>query len=252
MTFAERLNQRIAETGSNLCVGIDPRPELVKGDLQEFLLRFVGETEASAAAFKPNIAYFEALGSRGIAILEAVLERIVGRVPVVLDCKRGDIGATQEYYAKAYFENWNVDAVTLSPWMGYDSVEPFLEYPDKGVYLLGVTSNKGAADIERQKLADGREVFELVTEFARRQPDRTGLVVGLTNADDGLLARVPDVPLLLPGLGAQGGDLAALAGQRREAPILVNVSRGVMFGDEKMSFGERAKMYVAKISEVLS
>jgi len=250
MDYSQRLTNRIEETGSRLCVGIDPRPELIEGDLAEFLLNFVEETAPKAAAFKPNMAYFESLGSAGIAILEKVLVEIVGRVPVVLDCKRGDIGATQEYYAKAYFERWNVDAVTLSPYMGYDSVEPFLKYEDKGVYLLGVTSNPGAADLERQVLADGREVFELVADFARREPRRIGLVVGLTNTTSDLLAKIPDVPLLLPGLGAQGGDLSALAGEERRSPLLVNVSRGIMFGKDDLSFGERARNYADKIAEI--
>jgi orotidine-5'-phosphate decarboxylase len=251
MTYAERIRERVRETGSNLCVGIDPRFEDIEGDGEAFLFRLIEETEEYAAAFKPNIAYFEALGSRGVAMLEKLLARMVGRVPVILDAKRGDIGATQAYYAKAYFDRWDVDAVTLSPYMGFDSVEPFLGYEGKGVYLLGVTSNAGAADIERQLLADGREVFELVAEFAAPRGGEVGLVVGLTNASGELLTKVPDVPLLLPGLGAQGGDLAALAGQDREAPILVNVSRGIMFGDENQSFSERAKDYADRIADIL-
>ncbi len=250
MNFRQRLNARIEETGSRLCVGLDPRPEKIDGDLLKFLLGFVEETIEHAAAFKPNMAYFESLGSRGVAILEEVIAAMVGRVPVVLDCKRGDIGATQEYYAKAYFERWNVDAVTLSPYMGFDSVEPFLNYPDKGVFLLGVTSNPGAADLERRVLKDGREVFELVADFARRDPQRIGLVVGLTNVSEELLEKIPDVPLLIPGLGAQGGELDGLANEAREAPMLVNVSRGIMFGDDDKSFGKRAEQYANRIADI--
>jgi orotidine-5'-phosphate decarboxylase len=251
MTYAERIRTRVLETGSNLCVGIDPRFEDIEGDGEAFLCRLIEETAEYAAAFKPNMAYFEALGSEGVAMLERLLPRMVGKVPVILDAKRGDIGATQAYYAKAYFDRWNVDAVTLSPYMGFDSVEPFLGHEGKGVYLLGVTSNEGAADLERQVLADGREVFELVAEFASTRGDEVGLVVGLTNASGELLGRVPDVPLLLPGLGAQGGDLGALAGQDRGAPILINVSRGIMFGDENRSLSERAKDYADRIADIL-
>ncbi|MEM7145958.1 MAG: orotidine-5'-phosphate decarboxylase [Verrucomicrobiota bacterium] len=251
MTYAERIQERIKETGSNLCVGIDPRFEDIEGDAEAFLAKLIEDTAEYAAAFKPNIAYFEALGSNGVALLERLLERMVGKVPVVLDVKRGDIGATQAYYAKAYFERWGVDAVTLSPYMGFDSVEPFLGYEGKGVYLLGVTSNEGAADIERRELSDGREVFELVADFARSREGDTGLVVGLTNASGDLLGKVPDVPLLVPGLGAQGGDLAALAGQDRAAPILVNVSRGIMFGEGERSFREKAKDYADRIADIL-
>src|SRR5690606_10154461 len=134
-------------------------------------------------------------------------------VPVILDAKRGDIGTTQEHYAQAYFEHWDVDAVTLSPYMGFDSVEPFLQYPGKGVYLLAVTSNPGAADLELRDLADRRRVFDLVGELAARAADTpageggAGLVLGLTNASGDILARLPDVPLLIPGLGVQGGAL---------------------------------------------
>ena len=141
--------------GTRLCVGIDPRPELSGGieQVPEFLRRVVGETAEYAAAFKPNMAYFEAMGLRGIEILQEMLEEMPNEVPIILDAKRSDIGETQKYYAKSYFENWNVDAVTLNPFLGYDSIEPFLDWEGKGIYLLAVTSNAGSADFQRQKLA---------------------------------------------------------------------------------------------------
>ena len=135
--------------------------------------------------------------------------------------KRGDIGETQKYYAKAYFETWSVDAVTLSPYMGYDSVEPFLGYEGKGVYLLAVTSNAGAADIEMVETAAGRNVFERVTDFAGRAAGSAcdvGFVVGLTNASADVLAKVPDSPLLLPGLGGPGGGSQCVGGSRSGSP----------------------------------
>lgn len=260
MTYAERLRDRITATGSVLCVGIDPRWEQHGSNaaLEDFCRRVIAETAEVAATFKPNIAYFEALGSAGYRMLETlIVEMKALGVPVILDAKRGDIGSTQQHYAKAYFENWDVDAVTLSPYMGFDSIEPFLEYPGKGVYLLGVTSNPGASDLELCDLADGRKVFELVGDMADRGQDKPagqgaiGLVLGLTNASDEVLARLPDVPLLIPGLGAQGGDLAALAGARRRAPALINVSRGVLYADETLSFLEKAKHYANRIAEVI-
>jgi len=259
MTYAETLQQRIEATGSALCVGLDPRPDRHDSveAIEDFCERVISETAEFAAVFKPNIAYFEALGVEGYALID----RLIGRmkesgVPIVLDAKRGDIGTTQEHYAKGYFENWDVDAVTLSPYMGFDSVEPFLQYPGKGVYLLGVTSNAGAADLETHDLADGRKVFELVGDMARRAAatpageGSIGLVLGLTNASPEVLARMPDVPLLIPGLGAQGGDLEALRGSERSAPSVINVSRGILYADEPLSFSENARDYANRIASV--
>lgn len=255
MTYRDRLQQRIAASGSRLCVGIDPRPEAHPGGLAEirdFVTRVIDETAPHAGAFKPNIAYFEALGVPGYQLLEDLIGRMRGTgVPIILDAKRGDIDATQAQYARAYFDLWDVDAVTLSPYMGYDSVEPFLGHPGKGVYLLGVTSNPGAADLETRPLADGRAVFELVGDMAARRPDEIGLVVGLTNASAEVLAKIPDVPLLIPGLGAQGGDLEALAGQNRTAPSVINVSRGLLYAEPHKSLAQKAQEYAHRIADVL-
>ena len=253
MRYTEKLQARITKTGSALCVGLDPRPGAGGvGELEDFVVRVIEETAEFAACFKPNMAYFEAFGSPGVAALERLLDRIPSDIPIILDAKRGDIGETQKYYAKAYFETWSVDAVTLSPYMGYDSVEPFLGYEGKGVYLLAVTSNAGAADIEMVETAAGRNVFERVTDFAGRAAGSAcdvGFVVGLTNASADVLAKVPDSPLLLPGLGAQGGDLNALAGAGREAPSVINVSRGILQAE---SAREAAQKYAAQIAAVVS
>lgn len=255
MTYAEKLQERIDQTGSRLCVGLDPRPDLHDSlaEIDSFCRKVIEETAEFAAVFKPNIAYFEALGVPGYQLIESLIGAMKETdVPIVLDAKRGDIGTTQEHYAKGYFENWDVDAVTLSPYMGFDSVEPFLKYPGKGVYLLGVTSNVGAADLETHQLADGRLVFELVGDMAGRVDDGSiGLVLGLTNASAEVLAKLPDVPLLIPGLGAQGGDLAALKGESRTAPSVVNVSRGILYAEPEKTFTEKAKDYANRIADVL-
>ena len=251
-TFRDKLEQRIAATGSNLCVGLDIRASSADDATRAQILRIIEETLPYAAAFKPNSAYFEALGWRGMKMLEEVLAAIPAEVPIVLDVKRGDIGETQGYYARAAFEQLKVDAVTLNPYMGRDTLEPFLKYADKGLYLLGVTSNKGAADIELQTLHDGqRQVFEIVGEMTQASP-QVGLVIGLTNAAGDVLARTPDVPLLIPGLGAQGGDLAALKGAGRKAPLLVNVSRGILYQDDQQSYGERARHWMQAIHSALA
>ena len=253
MRFADRLQQRIDKTGSRLCVGLDPRPgEGSMSFVRDFLRQVVEETAIWAAAFKPNIAYFEAMGGGGIGLLEDLLAGMPEDVPVILDAKRSDIGETQKYYAQGYFAGWNVDAVTLNPFLGYDSIEPFLDWEGKGIYLLAVTSNPGSNDIQRQTLLDGRAVYELVTAMGERAAQEgrasdVGYVVGLTNAA-GVLARMPDAPLLVPGLGAQGGDLAALAAAKRLAPDLINVSRGILYAADDRDFAARARHWAAIIA----
>lgn len=254
MSYISRLQQRIAETGSRLCVGLDPRPGAGgAAEAKDFLQRVIEETADYAACFKPNMAYFEAMGIEGIRVLEEILAKIPGDVPIILDAKRSDIGETQKYYAQGYFRGWNVDAVTLNPFLGYDSIEPFLDYAEKAVYLLAVTSNAGTADFQQQVLADGRKVFQLVTALGERAKQEgratdVGYVVGLTNAGD-VLPKMPDAPLLVPGLGAQGGDLMALAGAGRTAPDVINVSRGILYANDDKSFRERAADWKLKIAE---
>lgn len=253
MRYAERLQRRIQKTGSRLCVGLDPRPGTEgPASARKFLQQVVEESTPWAAAFKPNMAYFEAMGIEGIRLLEELLAAMPADVPVILDAKRSDIGETQKYYAQGYFAGWNVDAVTLNPFLGYDSIEPFLDWKNKGIYLLAVTSNAGSTDFQRQVLADGRAVFELVTALGaraseeRRETD-VGYVVGLTNAAD-VLSKMPDAPLLVPGLGAQGGDLAALVAAGRMAPDVINVSRGILYAGDDRGFGERARDWAEKIA----
>lgn len=256
MRFTEKLQNRIKASGSRLCVGLDPRPGEHGSDYaKDFLLRVVEETSPWAAAFKPNMAYFEAMGIEGIRVLEEILASIPEEIPVILDAKRSDIGETQKYYAQGYFNGWNVDAVTLNPFLGYDSIEPFLDYEGKAVYLLAVTSNAGSADFQQQELADGRKVFELVTALGERarveeRATDVGYVVGLTNAQ-AVLPKMPDSPLLIPGLGAQGGDLSALAAAQRTAPDVINVSRGILYAQDDMGFRARAKHWAEKISSGL-
>ena len=234
MTYAQKLQNRISAIQSNLCVGLDPRPDLIQGAVEPYLEEVIATTAPYAAAFKPNAAYFEALGADGVYMLERLLTHIPNEIPVVLDVKRSDIPETMKYYAEAYFKAWNVDAVTLNGLMGFDSIEPFLHTPGRGVYLLGVTSNPGAADIELQKVGE-RYVFELMQDYAAQAadlPGDVGLVVGLTNVSDDVLNRVTDLPLLVPGLGAQGGDLSRLRVSDRRAPILINASRSILYGND--------------------
>ena len=258
MTYAQRLQSRLQTTGSALCVGLDPRPELTKGGVEgiaDFLRRVVGETAPYAAAFKPNIAYFEAMGLRGIEILDGLLNEMPEDVPVILDAKRGDIGETQKYYARSYFENWGVDAVTLNPFMGYDTLSEFLDWEQKAIYLLAVTSNPGSVDFQRRD-SEGRKVFERVGDLCSRalaegRKTTAGLVVGLTNADQDVLENLPDVPLLIPGLGAQGGSLESLQGSGRKAPSVINVSRGITYPQGDTNYAKLAQHWADQISSAL-
>ncbi len=244
MTYTEKLHARIHATGSGLCVGLDVRATSAD-EARDFLREVIAHTAPFAAAFKPNAAYFEALGWQGMKLLEEMREMIPSEIPIILDVKRGDIGDTQRYYAKACYDVIGADAVTLNPFMGRDTLEPFLEYSDKGIYLLAVTSNAGAQDIEMQKVGE-RHVFELVCDMLKGAL-QAGLVVGLTNAGD-VLQYIPDVPLLIPGLGAQGGDLAGLKGTVRSAPVLVNVSRGILYAEPEKSFAEKAESWARLIA----
>jgi orotidine-5'-phosphate decarboxylase len=253
MTYSEKLSQRIKTIGGGLCVGLDPRPDLITGSTKDFLLRVIEETAPFAAAFKPNSAYFEAGGSAGFKLLEEICAVIPREIPIVLDAKRSDIGETQKYYAQMAFEVMGADAITLNPFLGFDSIEPFLSYTGKGLYLLAVTSNAGAKDIETQLLANGEPVYTKVLEMASRaNSSDVGFVVGLTNAASEVLARVPDAPLLVPGLGAQGGEISSLMGQPRQAPILVNVSRGILFAEPEKSFASKAQAYLEQLKPLLA
>lgn len=251
--YTEKLQARIAKTGSNLCVGLDPRADLIDGDIGAFCLQVMQETAPFAAAFKPNIAYFEALGAAGYQLLEDLLKKVPNDVPIVLDVKRSDIPETQKYYAKSYFENWGVDAVTLNAYLGFDTIEPYLQYEGTGVYLLGITSNTGAQDMELKQL-EGRFAFEHVQDMAGKAqdlPGDVGLVVGLTNVSPDILNKVADLPLLVPGLGAQGGNLDDLQVADRKAPLLINSSRSILYGQPEKSFADKAQAAMEKIAAVM-
>lgn len=250
--YTEKLSARIQAANSHLCVGLDPRGEDCE-EAKEFLLQVIEEAGPYAAAFKPNLAYYEAMGSKGLGMLETVLTHIPKNIPVILDAKRSDIGETQKYYAKALFETWKGDAVTLNPLMGYDSIEPFLQYPG-GVYLLGVTSNPGAADFLLKPI-EGRYFFEHLVDWESRAADLPGclgLVAGLTNLSPEIQSRLPDWPILAPGFGAQGGAPEALKDPRRTSPDLINVSRGILYAETGQTIAEKAAEYREKIEVALS
>ena len=250
MTFFQVLGQRIRKVNSRLCVGLDPHPEdLPQQTAQQaeaFCRRIIEQTEEFAAAYKPNMAFFEALGVDGWAALEHVLSAIDDEIPVILDVKRGDISSTADAYAAAYFDRLGVDAVTVNPYMGYDAVKPFLDHPGKGVFLLCKTSNPGAGDLQDVSIRnDVKEagsgqisLFEHVASLAQswNEADNLGLVVGATQPESlaAVRAMAPELWILAPGIGAQGGDLQAAvqAGIREDGSgLLVPVSRTISRAD---------------------
>ncbi len=251
-SYSEKLQSRIDQIQSHLCVGIDPRAELLgEESLEAFTLDVIESCSPYAAAFKPNMAYYEAFGAEGVAVLERCLPQVPKEIPVVLDAKRSDIPETMKYYAEAYFGRWDVDAVTINAFMGFDSLEPFLQDESKGIYLLAVTSNPGSRDLEL-KQAEGKYVFEWVQEFAlqaRELPGEAGLVLGCTTVGPELLEKVADLPLLIPGLGAQGGSVEGLDLPERNAPVLVNSSRSILYGAEG-SRADRAAAARQKIEAI--
>lgn len=269
MTFLEKLRAAQQRNASMLCVGLDPEPSrfpaALKGDaskIYDFCARIVDATADLSIAFKPQIAYFAA--HRAEDQLEKLMRHMKANaphVPVILDAKRGDIGSTAEQYAKEAFERYDADAVTLSPFMGFDSVQPYLKYEGKGAFLLCRTSNPGGDDLQNQRLAsvEGQPLlYEHVARLAQgpwNLNGQLGLVVGATYPAE--IERVrqiaPTLPLLIPGVGAQGGDAVATvkAGWREDGPIIVNSSRAILYASGGDDFADAARREAIKTRAIL-
>ena len=251
----ERWHAADGAAGTLLCVGLDPDPARFAPPLRgsetaitEFCCAIVDATAPFACAFKPQIAYFAS--QRAEAQLEAVLAHIRRRhprIPVILDAKRGDIGSTAEQYAREAFERYGADAVTLSPYMGQDTIDPFLHYAGRAVFLLCRTSNPGGDDLQMLDVG-GERLFERIARLAAgpwNRPGQLGLVVGATYPQE--LARVralaPDLPLLVPGIGAQGGDIAATLRAGRTAlgdGLVINSSRAILYAGKDADYAAAA------------
>jgi orotidine-5'-phosphate decarboxylase len=262
MNFSEQLARAEALNDSMLCVGLDPDPAKFPGSWKDdpgrifdFCATIVDATKDLVIAFKPQIAFFAAQrAEEQLERLIAHIHRVAPEVPVILDAKRGDIGSTAEQYARELFERYRADAATLSPLMGFDSIEPYLAYEGKGAFLLCRTSNPGGADLQEQRLPNGDKLFEHIARLAHGEWNRSGqlaLVVGATFPAE--IERVrelaPTLPLLIPGFGAQGGDAAAtvLAGWRADAdgrtlaPIIVSSSRAILYASRGDNFAAAAR-----------
>lgn len=265
------LFENIKKKKSFLCVGLDSEKEkipsfLLKGKdpVFEFNKRIIDSTHQFAVAYKPNVAFYECYGSAGWITLEKTVKYIKENYPeifVIADAKRGDIGNTSNMYAKAFFGNMPFDAVTVAPYMGEDSVTPFLSYTEKWIILLALTSNKGADDFQYHD-EDGIRLFERVLTVSQKwgSTDNIMYVVGATRAEmlKEIRRIVPDHFLLVPGVGAQGGSLKDVAkfGMNSKCGLLVNSSRGIIFADSTEKFdkiaGEKALEMQAEMEQYLS
>ncbi|ORC89942.1 OMPDCase-OPRTase [Trypanosoma theileri] len=242
-TFFDMLNERAKTT--LLCIGLDPRAKNA-ADAAEECMRLIDATKEYAAAYKPNAAFFEFFGKDGWAALQRVIAHVPANIPVVLDAKRGDIADTADAYAKSAFEHLKAHAITASPYMGGDSLSPFLQYASKGVFILCKTSNKGSGELQCLQV-DGRNLYEAVAEHAETVWNRNhnvGLVVGATDpvALGRVRARAPTLWFLVPGIGAQGGNLKAAldAGLRADGSgMLINVSRAVARAEDPRAAAQK-------------
>jgi orotidine-5'-phosphate decarboxylase len=274
MTFLDMLKRAERQNNSMLCVGLDPEPtkfpDRIKGDsnkIYDFCAAIVDATADLVNSFKPQIAYFAAHRAEGQ--LERLMEhmrRVAPHVPIILDAKRGDIGSTAEQYAIEAFERYGADAVTLSPFMGWDSVAPYLKYHGKGAFLLCRTSNPGGDDLQNQRLAsvEGQPLmYEHIAKLAQgpwNLNGQLGLVVGATYPKE--IERVrelaPTLPLLIPGVGAQGGDAVAtvkaglrVSGDLTTGPIIVNSSRAILYASRGDDFAQAARRVALQTRETL-
>ena len=274
MTFLDMLRAAERHNDSMVCVGLDPEPARFPGAMRgdasrifDFCAAIVEATADLVIAFKPQIAYFAAHRAEDqLERLMAHMRQVAPGVPVILDAKRGDIGSTAAQYAVEAFERYGADAVTLSPFMGFDSVEPYLKYHGKGAFLLCRTSNPGGDDLQSQRLSSvpGEPLlYEHVARLAQgpwNLNGQLGLVVGATYPTEieRVRAIAPTLPLLIPGVGAQGGDAVATvrAGWRGDAhatvaPIIVNSSRAILYASAGADFAQAARREANKTRELL-
>jgi len=265
MSFAEKLNKAWKATNSLVCVGLDPEPKKfpdrfrdAPGGIFEFNKAIIDATRDLACAYKPQFAHHAAENQ-----LEHTIDYIKTRCPdaiVILDSKRGDIGSTAEQYAHEAFERYGADAVTVNPYLGRDSVEPFLKHSDKGVIILCRTSNAGAKDFQDLNVGPERKLFQHVAETVAREWNADGncmLVVGATYPDElaDIRSRVGDLPFLVPGVGAQGGDVAKVmkAGKTAAgAGLVISSSRAILYASSGDDFADAARKAAQELRDAIN
>jgi orotidine-5'-phosphate decarboxylase len=253
MKFIEKLQNICNKNNSLVCIGLDPDPKLMpeKMGVAEFNKAIIEATSDLVCAYKPNLAFYEAMGHEGMNALKETLKYIPFNVVTIGDAKRGDIGNTSKAYARALFDIMGFDAATLSPYLGFDSLEPFFQYKDKGSIILCRTSNSGALDFQSLKCEFSgtlKPLYEIVAEKAAawNTYGNIGLVVGATYPDELKTIRLqhPDLPILIPGIGAQGGDVAATIKNGvspRGDLAVINSSRQILYASKGRDFAEAAR-----------
>lgn len=264
VSFQEKLARAAARNRSRVCVGLDPEPaRLPVADVSAFLRAVIEATADAVCCYKPNLAFFEALGRDGYEVLARTLDAIPDDIPVIADAKRGDVGNTAAAYARALFDVWGFDAATVNPSGGGDSVLPFTERADRGVFIWCRASNPGAADFQDLLVTGGedrpRPLYEVVAERAHawNVHGNVGLVAGATYPEQ--IARLrdlcPAMPFLVPGVGAQGGDAGAAVRAARDAAgggFIVNASRGVLYASAGLDFADAARAAAIRLRDELN
>jgi len=258
----EELFQQILAKRSYLCIGLDTDLEKIPTHLLscedpifEFNKAIIEATSDLCVAYKPNLAFYESQGSAGWRSLEKTMDVIPKEIFTIADAKRGDIGNTSTLYARAFFKHMNFDSVTVAPYMGVDSVKPFLAFENKWVILLALTSNEGANDFQFNMQESGAMLFQDVMKKAQSwgHPDQLMFVCGATHPEQfqKLRAMAPDSFFLVPGVGAQGGDLAAISkiGMNKYCGLLVNSSRQIIYASKEKDFAEAARVEALKVRE---
>ncbi len=264
MNFIEKLLNAVRKNNSLLCVGLDPDPELMPPNMGvlEFNKAIIDATSDLVCAYKLNFAFYEALGEAGFNTLKQTVDYIAGDIAVIGDAKRGDIGSTAKAYARAIFNNLNFDAATVNPYLGFDGVEPFIQYRDKGVFILCRTSNPSALDFQSLGCETEGKSYRLFQVVARKAAEwnkqgNIGLVVGATYPQELRLIRKshPDMPLLIPGIGAQGGDLkqAVTYGvDARGEKAIICSSRQIIYASRGNDFAEAARRAASELRDQIN
>ncbi len=265
MSATSDLKEIQEKNNSMLCVGLDldrkkMPPEYttsIKG-MYDFAVKIIDATSDIVAAYKPNLAFFEELGAEGFSLLQKIIKRIPEGNIVIADAKRGDIGNTAAHYASAIFEHLKADWVTLNPYMGYDSIRPFLDYTGKGAFILCLTSNPGSRDFQFLHVLN-KPVYMYVAEKVAywNKEGNLGLVAGATHAEHlaGIRQTAGDIPILIPGVGAQGGSLeeaAKLGTDNFKKPALINVSRSILYASQGEDFNKAARVEVEKLNSIIN
>jgi len=265
MTFLEKLNNITQQNNSLLCVGLDTDPQRIpeflhgeRNSVLAFNREIIEATKDLVCAYKLNLAFYEVLGKLGWETVEQTLTCIPNDIIIIADAKRSDIGNTAEKYAKAFLDDYNFDAVTVNPYLGSDAVAPFLKREDKCAFILALTSNKGSQDFQYLQV-DGKPLYEIVVEKVKQWNERKncGLVVGATHPEElqRIRAIAPDLPILIPGIGAQGGDveMAVKLGSDANGELaIINSSRSIIYASTGKDFAEQARATARQLKDEIN